>query len=75
MFVLEPGMTFTSEFNVLTEALTIFNPFNGAVLMTIPRITNEAARYIMDRLNSGSSHIHSQWVWHGSHGVYVPVIK
>lgn len=75
MFILEPNMTFTHTFDPSTESFILFNPFNGAPLMELHRITQEGVDRIMRDLNSGARHIHSEWVWYGSHGKHIPVIR
>lgn len=72
--ILEPGMSYHHE--IEDDTLRIFSPWNGAVLVTIPRITCKyTVSRIMEDLNKGITHIHSQWVWYGSYGNHVPVIR
>lgn len=71
--ILEEGMQYTHKH--VEDVLYIFNPWNGALLMTMRGMSKELVHYIMHDLNAGTRHIHSTWVWHGSHGVHVPVIR
>lgn len=73
VLTLEDGMQY--HHTTVDDVLYIYNPWSGALLMTIRRITQDAAMHTMHALNTGIRHIHSEWAWHGNYGVYYPVIK
>lgn len=71
--VLEEGMSYTHM--VVEDVLYIFNPWNGELWITLRGMYKELIDAMMKGLNAGTRHVYSRWVWYGSHGVHVAIVK